>query len=62
MKKIEVNDMSCMSCVKKIQTELLKNKINAKIDLSSHQISVLDNELELAVKIIKDLGYTPQVW
>lgn len=61
MQDIKVSDMTCMSCIKKIQTKLLTNGINAKFDVSTHTISVNTNETEKAVNIIKDAGYTPEI-
>lgn len=61
MKNIKVNDMTCMNCVNKINMKLTMNKINAKIDLPTHSVSVKDNELEKAIELIKEVGYTPEV-
>ncbi|MDY0278311.1 MAG: heavy metal-associated domain-containing protein [Acholeplasma sp.] len=61
MKKIKVNDMSCMHCVKKIQTSLLSNEIEGDIDLMNHEVSVKEQDLDKAVLAIKDAGYTPEV-
>lgn len=61
MKKIIVNDMTCMSCYKKIQTELLKNNIVPNIDLMKHEVSVKESDLTKAVELIKNIGYAPVV-
>lgn len=62
MKDIKVMDMTCMSCVKTIQQSLLPKGINAKFDVLKHTVSVKDNEVVKAVELIKQAGYTPEVW
>lgn len=61
MKTIKVNDMTCMACYKKIQTELLKNQIVPNIDLLTHEVKVNEKDLNNAVLIIKNLGYNPEI-
>ena len=61
MKEIKVNDMSCVNCVRKIQTSLLTKNIKLEIDLKNHTVKVNESNLDLAVETIKDLGYTPEV-
>lgn len=61
MKTITVKDMTCMACYKRIQTELLKNQIVPNIDLLKHEVKVQEKELNKAVELIKNIGYTPEV-
>lgn len=57
--KITVKDMTCNHCVAKIQKALLMEKIMAKIDLSSHTVDVKDIDLDRAIVLIKEAGYSP---
>lgn len=61
MKTIKVSNMNCMNCVKKIQGALLKDDINAEIDLKNHTVEVTDKDLEKAVSNIKEVGYNTEV-
>lgn len=59
MEKIKVIDMNCMSCVKQVQTALLKNNINAKLNLIDREVEVEKDLKEAAIQIIKQAGFTP---
>lgn len=61
MKNIKVNDMTCMACVNKIKIELLKNDIVANINLINHEVSVSEKDLNKALKLIEEIGYTPEI-
>lgn len=60
MEKIKVTDMSCMSCVKQVQTALLKNNINAKLNLIDREVEVKKDLKDQAITIIKAAGFTPE--
>jgi|GEM_PF-1845890 len=60
MEKIKVTDMSCMSCVKQVQTALLKNNINAKLNLIDREVEVQKDLKDQAITIIKAAGFTPE--
>ncbi|HHT55713.1 MAG TPA: heavy-metal-associated domain-containing protein [Acholeplasma sp.] len=60
MEKIIVKDMSCMSCVKTVQTVLAKNNIEAKINLMKNEVLVPDESKDLAFNLIKQAGYNPE--
>ncbi|WP_162140320.1 heavy-metal-associated domain-containing protein [Haploplasma axanthum] len=61
MKTIKVNDMSCMHCVKKIQTSLLANGVDGNIDLMNHEVEVNERDINTAVEAIKAAGFTPEI-
>lgn len=60
MEKIKVTDMSCMSCVKQVQTALLKNNINAKLNLIDREVEVQKDLKDQTITIIKAAGFTPE--
>lgn len=60
MEKIVVKDMTCMSCVNKIQSVLLTNGIVPKIDLLKHEVIVDKKNKDKAVELIKNSGYNPE--
>lgn len=61
MKDIIVNDMTCMKCVNKINMKLNLNNVKSEIDLKSHTVKVDESNLDKAVTLIKEVGYTPEV-
>ncbi|HKL95459.1 MAG TPA: cation transporter [Haploplasma sp.] len=61
MKDIIVNDMTCMKCVNKINMKLNLNNVKSEIDLKSHTVKVDESNLDKAVTLIKEVGYTPEI-
>lgn len=57
MENIKVQNMMCESCVKKISEALKNNNIEANVILRLKIVQVDPKDLELAKKIIKELGY-----
>ena len=59
--KINVPDMHCENCVRRLKEALSELKIEAKIDLDSKTVTVLgcENCFETAFNEIYDLGFTP---
>ena len=62
MKTLNVADMKCPNCVKKIDEALTKADLKHEINLDSKTVSIdgCDNCLAKAFDIIKDLGFTPE--
>jgi len=57
MKKIIVENMSCVHCVRKIQKSLDEHNVKGNIDLIKKQVEVHDNDLKIAIEAIKAVGY-----
>lgn len=61
MKTIIVKDMTCMHCFQTIQRALIKDDINAQIDLAKHTVTVKEQDLDKAIVNIKAAGFTPKL-
>lgn len=61
MKVLNVPDMQCQNCVKKIDEALTKADLKHEINLENKTVSIdgCDNCLAKAYDIVKELGFTP---
>ncbi|MCQ2353576.1 MAG: heavy-metal-associated domain-containing protein [Clostridia bacterium] len=57
MRILNVPDMHCMHCVKRIQDALKAEHIDANIDLVSKTVTVFDEKAETVIGILDDLGF-----
>lgn len=62
MKTLNVPDMQCQNCVKKIDEALTKSDLKHEIHLESKTVSIdgCDKCLAKAYDIVKELGFTPE--
>ena len=61
MIKINVEDMTCMACVRKVQRSLLTSGINGDFDVMNKTVKVSKNDQDKAIELIKNAGYTPKI-
>ena len=61
--KINVPDMHCENCVKRINNALNETGIKFSVDLESKAVTVdgCDHCLKTALSELEDLGFTPTV-
>ena len=55
--KVEVPDMMCQNCVKRIGDAMAKSNIPVEIFLETKTIEVEEADLEKAKEILEDLGF-----
>lgn len=61
MTNIKVSDMNCGKCAAKITMKLSLNNIDSNIDLDNKLVSVSETDINQAMDLIKETGYTPEV-
>lgn len=54
---LNVPDMHCQMCVKRISEAFQEADVTCTIDLDSHSVSVDPAKVELAISELEDLGF-----
>ncbi len=57
---IKVADMNCNHCVMSIQKALILNQIKGQVDLATKTVKVAEQDLEKAIAVIKQAGFSPE--
>ncbi len=63
MTTIQVPDMMCENCVKRITNALTAAQLKFQVDLASKTVTIdgCDNCVKTAISELEDLGFTPKV-
>ena len=63
MTTIQVPDMMCENCVKRLTNALTAAQLKFQVDLAGKTVTIdgCDNCVKTAVSELEDLGFTPEV-
>lgn len=56
---LHIKDMECKHCVASVENALQEEKITAEISLEQQTVTVIEEDVSLAMNVIEQAGYHP---